>query len=342
MSIASTLLLALMPVLLVQASADAQTREPTTEPAGPKNPLFSGADPDAIVVGDTVWLYPTFSAKRGESAFYAFSSKDLVNWERHGPILSFADIPWIWSDGQKSHGAWAPTVIARNGKYYFYYSVGNQNVTVSRIGVAVGESPAGPFVDSGKPMPIVGARDQFEAIDPMVYVDPKSQKAYLYAGGSNGSKLRVFELKPDMVNIAREVKVDQPEKFTEGAFLHERDGVYYLSYSHGSYRDQTYSVHYATAKSPIGPWQYRGAILESDAKHKGPGHHAFIQSDVSGQWYILYHRWNDQPGDGPYRGSRSVCVEKLEYNRDGTIKPIVMTDTAVPAERFGKAKTTQR
>ena len=87
---------------------------------------------------------------------------------------------------------------------------------------------------------------------------------------------------------------------------------------------------------PTGPWTYRGAILTSDATHKGPGHHSFIKSDVSGQWYIVYHRWENQKGDGPYRGSRQVCIDKLEYDADGLIKPIVMTNTGVPAETFGK------
>lgn len=329
MSIVSTFLIAPLAALLMQA-----TTTPSAQ-STPKNPILRGADPDAVVIGDTVWLYPTFTVGR-EQAFFAFSSKDLVRWQRHGPILKFADVPWIWSDGQKNHGAWAPTLVARDGKFYFYFAVGDQNVTVSRIGVAVADSPAGPFVDTGKPMAIVGARDKFEAIDPMVYVDPKDEKAYLYAGGSNGAILRIFELKRDMIEIEREVKIEQPKNFTEGPFLHERDGTYYLSYSHGSYRDATYSVHYSTAPSPIGPWTYRGEILKSDATHKGPGHHSFIRSDVSGQWYIVYHRYDNQKGDGPYRGPRVVCIDKIEYAADGAIQPVVMTNTGVPAERFGK------
>ena len=163
MPIASTLLTLVLPCLLLPVAAAPQMT---------KNPLFPGADPDAVVIGDTVWIYPTFSNSR-EQQFFAFSSKDLVTWKRSGPVLRFKGIAWINADGQKNHGAWAPTVAPKNGKFYFYYSVGDQNVTPSRIGVAVGDSPAGPFKDSGKAMDIVGAKNVFEAIDPMVFTDPK-------------------------------------------------------------------------------------------------------------------------------------------------------------------------
>lgn len=287
------------------------------------NPVLPGADPHAVVVGDTVWLYPTWSDERRGQRFFAFSSTNLIQWQRHGPVLDFADVPWIRDDGQPWHGAWAPGVLEHGGRWYFYYSVGPQNPTPSRIGVAVGTAPQGPFRDSGKPLLTGG--NGFEAIDPMVFRDAKSRKAFLYAGGSAGAKLRVFELNPDRVSFAREVPVETPPKFTEGAFLHEREGRYYLSYSHGGWQHASYSVHYATALSPTGPWTYRGAILESDATRKGPGHHSFIQRPGTGEWLIVYHRWENQTGDGPYRGSRQICVDRVEHDADGLIRPVVMT-----------------
>ncbi len=170
------------------------------------NPIMPGADPHAVVVGDTVWIYPTWSDGRGER-FFAFSSTDLTDWQRHGPVLDFKDVTWIKDDGQERHHAWAPAVLAHEGKYYFYYSVGPQNPTPSRIGVAVGDAPQGPFRDSGKPLLTGG--DGFEAIDPMAFTDPKSGITYLYAGGSAGAKLRVFELNPDLVSIcARDSRRD--------------------------------------------------------------------------------------------------------------------------------------
>jgi len=292
------------------------------------NPVLPGADPHALVVGGRVWLYPTFSPRGGEE-FFAFSSTNLTDWERHGPVLDLADVPWVKADGQPRHGAWAPGVAQRGGRFFFYYSVGPQNPTPSRIGVAVGDHPAGPFKDSGRPLLTGG--NGFEAIDPMVFADPKSGKSFLYAGGSAGAKLRVFELNDDLISFAREVPVETPPQFTEGAFMHERDGLFYLSYSHGGFRDASYSVHYATAGTPVGPWHYRGAILTSDATRKGPGHHSFFRDPVSGEWFIAYHRWENQSGAGPYRGSRQLAIDRLEYDADGRIKPVVMTDGVPPA-----------
>lgn len=286
------------------------------------NPLLAGADPHAVVLGRTMWIYPTWSDGRGER-FFAFSSTNLTDWQRHGPILDLADVTWIKDDGQQRHHAWAPAMFPHHGKFYFYYSVGPQNPTPSRIGVAIGDHPAGPFRDSGKPL-IVGGQG-FEAIDPMVFSDPKTSKVYLYAGGSAGAKLRIFELNPNLVSIAREIPTETPPHFTEGAFMHFHNNRYYLSYSHGSWRHSSYSVHYATGPSPAGPWTYQGAILNSDTIRKGPGHHSFIVNPTNGQWLIFYHRWENQTGDGPYRGGRRICADVMNYDEHGLIRPITMT-----------------
>jgi len=289
------------------------------------NPLRAGADPHVLVVDGVAWLYPTWNDRRGER-FFAFSSDDLREWRQHGPVLDFRDVAWIAADGAPRHRAWAPSVLAHQGKYYFYYSVGPQHPTPSRIGVAVGDAPQGPFRDSGRPLLTGG--DDFEAIDPMVFVDPASGKILLYAGGSAGAKLRVFEFAPEPTRIAREVPVETPPQFTEAPFMHAWEGRYYLSYSHGAWRDATYSVHYAMAESPTGPWRYQGPLLVSDEARKGPGHHAFFQHPQTQAWLIAYHRWESQNGDGPYRGSRQLCIDRVEYEADGSIRPITMTGAA--------------
>lgn len=116
--------------------------------------------------------------------------------------------------------------------------------------------------------------------------------------------------------------------------MHHRDGRYYLSYSHGSWQHASYSVHYAMADSPTGPWQYRGPLLGSDARRKGPGHHSFIRLPGTDDWRIVYHRWENQTGDGPYRGSRKLCIDGIEYLPDGGIRPIRMTgDAGEPTAR---------
>lgn len=287
------------------------------------NPLFRGADPHAELFGSRVWVYPTTHSDR----FYAFSSANLTHWRRHGPVLRFDEVEWLEEDDPDGHFAWAPAALERGGRYYFYYSVGPQHETPSRIGVAVGDAPQGPFEDIGEPLLVDG--NGFEAIDPMVFADPASGRHYLYAGGSDGATLRVFEMDEDLVSFRREVPVETPPRFTEGAFMHERDGVYYLSYSHGRWRHSDYSVHYATADSPTGPWEYRGPILTSDERHKGPGHHSVLHHAATDRWYIIYHRWNDRTGDGPYRGPREVAIDRLEYDAEGLIEPVRMTDEGV-------------
>ena len=295
-------------------------------PAHADNPQFRGADPHAIMIGSELWVFPTGGPSGSWSAdrFGAWSSADLIHWKSRGVLIRRDAIKWIGDDGAPEHFLWAPAVAARNGKWYLYYSVGPQNPTPSRVGVAVADRPEGPYQDSGKPLLTGG--NGFEAIDPMVFVDPRTRTPYLYAGGSAGATLRVFELKPDMVTIAREIAVEQPPQFTEGAFMHERNGLYYLSYSHGKWNGPSYSVHYATAPSPTGPWTYRGPILTGDKSHQGPGHHSFVERN--GEWLIVYHRWERPPGEGPYRGERQVAIESIRYASDGSILPVKMTDGA--------------
>lgn len=285
------------------------------------NPVMDGADPHAQVVGKDFWLYPT-EARSRRPIFAAYRSTDLRTWKRTGIVLDLDQAPWVKADGAPWHGAWAPAIAEKKGKFYFYYSVGPQNPTPSRIGVAVGTSPSGPFTDSGKPLLTGG--DGFEAIDPMVFVE--GNKAWFYAGGSAGSKLRVFEMADDMVSFKREVKIEQPPHFTEAPFMHRRGRIYYLSYSHGRWNDSSYCVHYATSASPAGPWKYRGKILESDATHQGPGHHSFVENPKSKEWFIVYHRWESTKKDGPFRGGRKIAVEKIEYDAEGLIRPVEMTD----------------
>lgn len=282
--------------------------------------IFEGADPDFEAFDGQYWIYPT-----GGKALSAWHSADMEHWEKGATLLPQGAIPWIGDDHAPRHGLWAPDMVAANGRYYLYYSVGPQNPTPSRIGVAVCDTPQGPCTDSGQPLVNDGGHG-FEAIDPAVFVDPKTRTPYLYAGGSAGSTLRVWMLKPDMIHLDHEVRVKTPPHFTEGSFMFERGGTYYFSYSSGVWRESSYSVHYSTAPSPTGPWKYRGAILASDAKYKGPGHHAFLRDPKDGRWYIAYHRWEGQHGDGPYDGhsQRQIAIQPIAFGAGGAILPIKM------------------
>lgn len=288
------------------------------------NPLFEGADPDVLFHDGQFWVYPTGGPPAQGPAFFAYSSPDLKSWTRHGPVLSFKDVKWIGDDGAPRRFAWAPGILQRDGRFYFYFSAGPNTPKPSRIGVAVGTSPQGPFVDSGHSL--VDGGNGFEAIDAMAFAVPGTNRVLFYCGGSAGAKLRVFELGSNLVSVAREIPVETPPKFTEGAFMHGRNGVYYLSYSHGNYRDATYSVHYCTAPSPTGPWRYEGPILSSDANHTGPGHHAILCRPDNSEWLIFYHRWNGAGQTGKLPRSRSVCAEPLRYDSAGKILPVQMSE----------------
>lgn len=289
------------------------------------NPLLPGADPHAEVIDGEFWIHGTGLGPAKPGSFHAASSRDLRTWRIQGPVLDFADIPWIQEAKREESHAWAPCIARRHGKFYFFYSIGPQRPgSPAHIGVAVGHSPAGPFRDSGKALLTGG--DGFEAIDPMVFEDPADGRWLLYAGGSAGAKLRVFELGADGISLAREFEVATPPYFTEGAFMHHHGGRYHLTYSHGRWRHHDYSVHHATSPSATGPWTYRGRILSSDATHKGPGHHSITRDPGDGRWKIFHHRWNNASGPGPYPGARSIAVEDLVHLEDGAIRPVIMTN----------------
>ena len=283
------------------------------------NPVMAGADPDILLVDNKVWIYDTSG---GRQYFYAYSSNDLVTWQTHDPILNIDDASWMPTNKY----AWAPGIHKKNETYYLYYSAGPKP---SYIGVATSSSPGGPFEDSGAPLLADNGESGFEAIDAMVFTDPQTDISYFYAGGSAGSKLRVFQLNPNMTSFHHEIIVDTPPMFTEGAFMHYRNGIYYMSYSHGRYNNDTYSVHYCTAPSPTGPWTYEGPVLVSDYRHKGPGHHSFLYNAAMDQWYIFYHRWNNQTGTSDYSGGRKIAIENMYYNPGGTIVPFALTNRGV-------------
>jgi beta-xylosidase len=297
------------------------------------NPVFAGADPHAVVIGDHYWVYTTARGTTGggdTSRMHAYRSPDLRCWTDVGPVFTSVGVGWL-DDGSPWRGLWAPGLAQANGALQLYYSVGPQAPQrPSRLGLAVARSPSGPFKDTGGALLTGG--DGFEAIDPMVFTDPKSGVSYLYIGGSAGGTLRVFELNRDMSWFKREIPVTQQLPFfTEGPFVHERNGVYYLSYSHGSWNRDTYSAHYATGPSPTGPWTYRGVLLHSQGTRRGPGHHSIVRNPRTDEWFIVYHRWETKAHDpGPFEGDRRIAIQPLIHDRDGTLRRVDLDDNAVP------------
>ncbi|GCE31718.1 hypothetical protein KDA_72020 [Dictyobacter alpinus] len=283
------------------------------------NPILPGnqADPSVRIFEGKYWIYPSgFDNNR----FHAWSSTDLSNWTDEGVVLDVG--PQVsWADTR----AWAPDMIYRNGKYYFYFAADVQ------VGVAVCDSPKGPCTDSGAPLVAAGLGGA-ESIDPTVFVDDDGQ-AYLYSGGSaGGGRMSIFKLNADMVSVNGNQIIQTPTNFTEGTWLSKRNGTYYLSYSNGCYCNDTYNVQYSTGSSPLGPWSYQGTILASNDVYKGPGHHAFLQYPGTDDWYIVYHRYENNDFS-----QRKVAIDRVNFNAQGQIQPIVMTSSGVDTRPLGQS-----
>jgi autotransporter-associated beta strand protein len=280
-----------------------------------RNPILPShhADPFIGYFAGQYWIYPT---SEDTKSFRAFSSSNLVDWVDQGEIFNLSQSSWATN----GYG-WAPCVVYFNNNYYFYYAMGGAaGWQDSKVGVAIGASPVGPFTDIGSPLVTSQTSSpNVEAIDPMVFIDTDG-KAYLYYGGSAGANLGIRQLNTNnMTSFSGSLSVVTPANFTEAPFMSKRNGIYYISYSNGSWQTNTYNVRYATSSSPTGPWTYKGQILTSDSLRKGPGSHAFLQVPNTDTWYICYHYW-----DSVY-SARHVALDSLNYNSDGTIKPVTMT-----------------
>lgn len=291
------------------------------------NPALEGfyADPDILYSQKTgkFYLYPTSDGFNNWSGTYfkCFSSGDLVTWKDEGIILDLnKDVSWA------NRNAWAPCIAEKkiNGQYkYFYYFCAAQ-----KVGVAVSDNPTGPFVDLGKPL-IADKPEGVkggQVIDPDVFTDPKTNKTYLYWG--NGF-MAGAELNDDMTSIKQEtLTILQPgSTFREGTHVFYRNGTYYFSWSENDTRDPDYRVRYGTADGPLGKINIpeNNLMIAKDAA-KGiyaTGHHTTIQLPGKDEWYIVYHRFNYPNGinmGGAAGFNREVCIDKLEFNSDGSIK----------------------
>ena len=291
------------------------------------------ADPEILYAEqtDTYYIYPTsdgFKNWTGDS-FKVFSSKDLKTWKDEGVIFDLKkDAPWA------GRNAWAPCIIEKKDKekgdynYYYYYT------GAGKIGVATGKHPTGPFVDLGealidwKPEGIGHGAE----IDPDVFTDPKTGKSYLYWG--NGY-MAVCELNEDMVSLKRDsmkLLITNNRYYSEGAYVFYRDGFYYFTWSKNDTRSPDYEVRYVKSDSPTGPIDdSQSVVILSKNPEKeiyATGHHSILQIPGKDEWYIIYHRFKHPDGielgrDAGY--NREVCIDRLEFNEDGSIKTVIPT-----------------
>ena len=275
------------------------------------------ADPAALVENGRVYLYAGHDEAGPASPDYVmnewrvYSSCDMKNWVDHGSPIRFSTFKWAGRD------AWAGDITKRNGKYYFYATVDHKTIPGKAIGVAVSDSPTGPFSDARGTALITNDMTKqtdipWDDIDPAVFIDASGQP-WLYWGNT---VLKYAKLKPNMIELDGPILTFGLDKFTEAAYMHRRGALYYLSYSH-DFPEETV---YATGPSPTGPWTYRGVIMSKNEKVKTI-HQAIIE--FNGKSYIFYHNAK-LPGGGEYR--RSVAVEELHYQPDGSIAFVPQTE----------------
>lgn len=316
--------------LLVSCSNVSKLGQKTFQVEG--NPIITDnftADPAPMVHDGTLYLYVGHDeyyegqdAASGGKEFnitewLCYSTTDMKTWTDHGSVLKPTDFKWAVGE------AWASQVVEKDGKFYYYTTVqAGEPYTGKAVGVAVGNSPTGPFVDAiGAPlvhdkMTDNGERGWWNDIDPTVLID--GEEAWLCWG--NGTCF-LAKLKSNMIELDGEIKVLDLPKYVEGPWLHKHNGLYYLTYAGmGEGRE---NIAYATATSMEGPWTYQGE-LTGMAENSFTIHPGII--DYQGQWYLFYHNavltLNGIQGA---IGRRSVCVDKLYYNEDGTMKYVEQT-----------------
>jgi beta-xylosidase len=308
---------------LLLATGAAQAQAPTPPPGG--NPIIKSkytADPAALVQGSTVYLYtghdeaPAPQERYVMHEWLCYSSTDMVNWTEHPVPLKVSDFAWAKDD------AWASQVIARNGKFYWYAAVEHGTIHGKSIGVAVADNPAGPFKDARGSALVTNdmtkaASISWDDIDPTVIIDKKGQ-AYLFWGNT---ACYYAKLKPNMTELDGPIQtVTGLPRYTEAPWVHEHNGWYYLSYA----TEFPEKIAYAMSRSLEGPWQYKG-ILNELAGNSNTNHQAII--DFKGKSYFIYHNGGINTAGGSFR--RSVCVDYLYYNKDGTLKRVQMTTEGV-------------
>ena len=309
---------------------------------GKGNPILPGfhADPEILYSNKTgkYYIYSTTDGKPGWGGYkyYVYSSADLKEWKNEGVALDAKSDQIAWANGN----LWAPAAIEvkqKNGsyKYYLYFSARPNDNGRKQMGVAVADSPTGPFVDLGHPLLAKnhpGCHGQLIDVD--VFIDPVSKKPYFYWGNSF---MAGAELEPSMTKIKDEtVTVMTPKggslkdyAYREAPYVFYRNGLYYFMWSVDDTGAANYHVAYGTSKSPLGPIEVAKdpIVLIQDPQHEiyGTAHNSVIQKPGTDEWYIVYHRINKdyihfQPGV-----HREVCIDKLEFNADGTIKRVVPT-----------------
>ncbi len=291
------------------------------------NPVFPGwyADPEGAIFGNQYWIYPTYSAPFDEQVFFdAFSSPDLIHWTKHNRILDTTMVKWA------KRAIWAPAIIEKEDRYYLFFGANDiqSNDEVGGIGVAVSNSPKGPFTDYLQKPLIDKFYNGAQPIDQFVFKD--NDQYYLIYGG--WKHCNIAKLKNDFTGFipfedSTTFKEITPENYVEGPFMFKRNGKYYFMWSEGGWTGPDYSVAYAIADSPYGPFKRVGKILQQNSKvATGAGHHSILHPPKSESWYVVYHR---RPLGETNGNARVTCIDQLYFDAKGFIKPVIITKEGV-------------
>lgn len=304
------------------------------------NPILSGwyADPEGVIFDNCYWVYPTFSDAYEQQVFLdAFSSRDLISWKKHERILDTSAVKW-------AHKAiWAPAIVRKDERYFLFFAANDiqSDEEVGGIGVAVSDRPEGPFTDYlGKPL--LGAfHNGAQPIDQFVFKDVDGQYYMIYGGWRH---CNIVKLREDFTGfvpyedgtVFREIT---PEEYVEGPFMFVRQGKYYFMWSEGGWGGPDYKVAYGMADSPFGPFKRIGVVLQQDpAVATGAGHHSLIRVPKTDEWYIVYHR---RPLTETHHNHRVTCIDKLEFDGQGFIKPVRITFEGVAKNKLKTEKKRQ-
>ena len=282
------------------------------------------ADPTARVFNGKVYVFPSHDilAPEGKGLrkdwfcmadYHVFSSENLTDWTDHGMIVSQNKVAWVDS---ASYSMWAPDCVERNGKYYFYFPANKKIADANGrkgfgIGVAIADKPEGPYIPL--PEPIKG----LNGIDPNVFID-KDGQAYIYCAMGN---IVVAKLKDNMTELASESQIiaNLPLKgLKEGPFLFERNNIYYLTIPH--VENKIERLEYATGDNPMGPFKMTGVVMDESPMNCWTNHQSFVE--YKGQWYLFYHQDAYSP---KFDKNRSICIDSLFFNTDGTIRKVTPT-----------------
>lgn len=291
-------------------------------------PIFSQrftADPAAVVYNGRLYIYCSHDsdATPGQSTYNipditCISTDDLKNWTDHGEVFNAK------RDSRWASVSWAPSIVYRNNKFYLYYGNGGNG-----IGVAVSDSPTGPFKDP-LPGPLVSwntpgvqPAQNMWLFDPGVFVDDDGQ-AYMYFGGNGQNNIRVIKLGNDMISTVGSAMTMSAPRFFEAAYMHKYNGKYYFSYA-SDFSQGASKIEYMMSDKPTTGFQYKGVILpQPPDNYSNNNHHAIVE--YKGNWYVVYHNRTvaKQRGLDPVY-QRNVCIDQMFYNADGTIKQVVPT-----------------